>query len=155
MISFKSVGQFIEDLLDRQTANRSLGESDLRLASAALLVHTVAVDGKVKESEMALLKQLLSERFKLSEDELHELIIAAERREREAVDLYGFTSLIKSKTTMAERLKIIEMMWRLVFADGEVDAFEDNLVWRAAELLGVDARDRIMLKKLVESGQVA
>jgi uncharacterized tellurite resistance protein B-like protein len=153
MISFKSVGRFIEDLLDHQTANKDLDEHDLRLASAALLVHTVAVDGKVKECETALLKQLLTDRFKLSPEELHELIIAAERREREAVDLYGFTSLIKSKTTMEERLKIIEMMWRIVFADGEVHAFEDNLVWRAAELMGVESHDRISLKRMVEGEQ--
>jgi uncharacterized tellurite resistance protein B-like protein len=153
MISFKSVGQFIEDLLDRQTADKNLDEHDLRLASAALLVHAVAVDGKVKECETSLLKQLLTDRFNLSPEELHELIVAAERREREAIDLYGFTSLIKSKTTMDERLKIIEMMWRIAFADGEVHTFEDNLVWRAAELLGIESRDRIYLKKMVENEQ--
>jgi uncharacterized tellurite resistance protein B-like protein len=153
MISFKSVGRFIEDLLDKQTADRDIDEHDLRLASAALLVHTVAVDGKVKECETSLLKQLLTDRFNLSPEELHELIVAAERREREAIDLYGFTSLIKSKTTMEERVKIIEMMWRLVFSDGEVHPFEENLVWRAAELLGVESRDRIYLKKMIESEQ--
>jgi uncharacterized tellurite resistance protein B-like protein len=149
MISFKSVGHFIEDLLDRQTGNDELEDHDLRLASAALLAHTVTVDGEAKESETAVLRQLLTERFDLSPEELRELITAAERKEREAIDLYGFTSVIKSRTSLDERLKIIEMMWRLVFADGEVDAFEDNLVWRAAELLGVETRDRMALKKRV------
>lgn len=153
MISFKSVGQFIEDLLDRQTANKDMGDKDLRLASAALLVHVVTVDGKVDDAETETLKRLLAERFNLEGEELRELIIAADRKEREAIDLYGFTSLIKGKATMDERLKIIEMMWRLAFADGEVDALEENLVWRAAELLGVDARDRMTLKRLVRDEQ--
>lgn len=153
MISFKSIGQFFEDLLNGQAAGRRLEDHDLRLASAALLVHTMTIDGKVKESETALLKRLLSEKFGLSPEALHDLMIAAERREREAVDLYGFTALIKTKTTMEERLGVIEMMWRLAFADGEIDAFEENLVWRAAELLGVEARDRLLLKKMVQTEQ--
>jgi uncharacterized tellurite resistance protein B-like protein len=49
----------------------------------------------------------------------------------------------------AGRLRIIEMMWELVYADGEVTEFEDNVVWRAADLLAVSARDRIDLKHRV------
>jgi len=47
------------------------------------------------------------------------------------------------------RLRIVEMMWELVYADGQVTEFEDNVVWRAADLLGVSSRDRIELKQRV------
>jgi hypothetical protein len=47
------------------------------------------------------------------------------------------------------RLRIVEMMWELVYADGQVNEFEDNVVWRAADLLGVSSRDRIDLKHRV------
>ena len=49
--------------------------------------------------------------------------------------------------------RIVEMMWELVFADGKVSEFEDNVVWRAADLLGVSSRDRIDLKHRVEGEQ--
>src|SRR5438046_9668102 len=53
------------------------------------------------------------------------------------------------------RLRIIEMMWELVYADGQVSEFEDNVVWRAADLLGVSSRDRIDLKHRVAARQPA
>jgi len=66
--------------------------------------------------------------------------------EGEAVDLYHFTSVIMRSVNEAGRLRIVEMMWELVYADGQVSEFEDNVVWRAADLLGVSSRDRIDLK---------
>ena len=51
------------------------------------------------------------------------------------------------------RLRIVEMMWELVYADGQVSEFEDNVVWRAADLLGVSSRDRIDLKHRVAERQ--
>ena len=51
------------------------------------------------------------------------------------------------------RLRIVEMMWELVYADGQVSEFEDNVVWRAADLLGVSSRDRIDLKHRVAGRQ--
>ena len=53
------------------------------------------------------------------------------------------------------RLRIIEMMWELVYADGQVSEFEDNVVWRAADLLGISSRDRIELKHQVAERQSA
>ena len=52
------------------------------------------------------------------------------------------------------RLRIIEMMWELVFADGHVTEFEDNIVWRAADLLGISQRDRLNLKHRVADSRL-
>ena len=76
-------------------------------------------------------------------------MVAAEAADREAVDLYGFTSVLKRQLDEKDRERIVEMMWELVFADGKVHEFEDNLVWRAAELLGVSSQARIRLKQAV------
>ena len=77
------------------------------------------------------------------------LISSATRVEGEAVDLYHFTSVIMRSVNEEGRLRIIEMMWELVYADGQVSEFEDNVVWRAADLLGISSRDRIDLKHKV------
>ena len=71
----------------------------------------------------------------------------AEAADKEAVDLYGFTSVLKQQLDVKDRERIVGMMWELVFADGNVHEFEDNLVWRAAELLGVSSQARIRLKQ--------
>ena len=71
--------------------------------------------------------------------------------EGEAVDLYHFTSVIMRSVNDEDRLRIVEMMWELVYADGRVSEFEENVVWRAADLLAISSRDRIELKHRVAS----
>jgi uncharacterized tellurite resistance protein B-like protein len=83
------------------------------------------------------------------------LIASATLVEGDAVDLYHFTSVIMRSVDEAGRLRIVEMMWELVYADGQVSEFEDNVVWRAADLLGVSSRDRIDLKHSVAARQPA
>ena len=97
------------------------------------------------------LHKALAEHFDLSAEEVHRLIIEAERRERDAVDLYKFTSVLRDTLSIERKREIIAMMWRLVFADGKLDPIEDNLIWRTAELLAVPARDRMQLKQMVRA----
>ena len=121
----------------------------MRLASAALLFHVIAVDGEVTADESAALKVLLEQRFGLDDAAAAELMSAAEEADDEAVDLYTFTHVLKAALEPADRERIIELMWKLVYADGSVHEFEDNVVWRVAELLGVSSEDRIRLKQTV------
>lgn len=123
---------------------------DARLATAALAVHTVAIDGVIADSERDKLRGVLKSHFELSDGETEALIAEAHRRDREAVDLYAFTSVLKRALDAEGRLAVIGLLWQLVYADGEVREFEDNLVWRVAELLGVSSRERIRLRKETE-----
>ena len=125
------------------------GALDERLATAALLVHTVAVDGDSSPTERDAVIAALIRHFGLSRGEADHLVEAA--RAREAVDLYGFTSVLKRTLEPEGRERIIELMWEIVYADGGVHEFEDNMVWRVAELLGVSSRDRIKLRKQIEA----
>jgi uncharacterized tellurite resistance protein B-like protein len=124
---------------------------DERLATAALLVHTIAIDGAISEKERKALIAALMRSFDLSRAEADALIERARERDHEAVDLYGFTSVLKRSLDAPGRERVIEMMWEIVFSDGNVHEFEDNMVWRVAELLGVSARDRIKLRKRIEA----
>ncbi len=129
----------------------SLREEELRLASAALLVHASAIDGEVDPSERRKLKTLLQERFDLDGSAVRKLLDEAGAREVESVDLYRFTSVLCRELDQNGRKRVVEMMWEVVLADGVLHEFEANLVWRAAELLGVSTRDRVLLRKAVES----
>ncbi len=73
---------------------------------------------------------------------------AAETADKQAVDLYGFTSVLKQRLDIEERERLVGMMWQLVVCRQRgVHEFEDNLIWRAAELLGVSSDVRIRLKQ--------
>ena len=125
----------------------------MKVAAAALLVHATIVDGEVSRSETEVLRDVLERRFKLDHGQAGRLIKQAVEKEKDSVDLYGFTSVLTRNLDRKGRLQVVEMLWEIVMADGIIHEFEANLVWRAAELLGVTSRDRIRLRKSVEDRQ--
>lgn len=125
-------------------------ETDRRLAIAALLVRTATIDGDFDASERATLKTLFEEHFSLTPEQTEQLLTQAQAHENAAVDLFGFTKIITSTSDVEARRAVVAMMWEVVFADGRVDDYEANLVWRAAELIGVTRRDRIALRQAAE-----
>ena len=147
-----ALAKFFSDLSGTKE-KRSFNEDDLRLTAAALLFHVVAIDGMVSPEERTLLADLLMRCFGLEVSAAERLLREAEAADREAVDLYGFTSVLKRKLDEADRERIVEMMWKLTFADGVVHEFEDKVIWRVAELLGVSSRARIRLKQAVRGKQ--
>ncbi len=148
---FKSLAALLESLGERKDGE-TLGPDEVQLATAALLFHAVAVDGTVREEEMGQLRRLLGAHFQLDEQALNRLLTEAEQRERAAIDIFRFTSVLRDRLSPEEKREIIMMMWRVVYADGELGALEDNLIWRTAELLAVSARERMELKLMVRAG---
>jgi len=132
---------------EKQAAH--FGESDYRLAAAALLIHVVGIDGDISAVEREKLHAVLKSQFDLDDAPTAELIDAATAADRDAVDLYRFTNLINRSLDENGRKRMVEMMWEMVYADGTVTEFEDNVIWRAADLLGVPSRDRIELRRKV------
>jgi uncharacterized tellurite resistance protein B-like protein len=137
------------------TPSGAFASDDARVAVAALLIHMIRIDGVVTDDETVVVRSALDTQFGLSGEALEDVIAEATRRDDEAVDLYGFTSTLKLKLTEEERVEVIELLWRAVFADGVVNELEDNMVWRTAELLGVSTRERMTLRKRVASSQQA
>ena len=141
--------QFIADIVAPQAGDREFGDSDYRLAATALLVHVVSLDGQPTQAEQRKLHNLIESHFGLDRGAADRLIADATQVEGDAVDLYHFTSVIMRSLDEASRKRIVQMMWELVYADGQVTEFEDNVVWRASDLLGISQRDRIDLKHAV------
>jgi uncharacterized tellurite resistance protein B-like protein len=141
---------FIADVVSSETPeHRSFDETGCKLAATALFVHIISLDGTPSDVEIRKLHELIETRFGLDPGTANRLIEAATRVEGDAVDLYRFTSVIMRSLNDEDRLRIVEMMWELVYADGHVSEFEENVVWRAADLLAVSSRDRIDLKHRV------
>jgi uncharacterized tellurite resistance protein B-like protein len=144
-----SLRNFVSELTGGQKHPARFEENDYRLAAAALLIHASTIDGNMNGTERDRLRGVLKSRFALDDAATEELIDISTLAENEAVDLYRFTSLLNRTLDEAGRLGIVEMMWQVVFADGRVNEFEDNLMWRAADLLGVSSRDRIAIRRRV------
>ncbi|SKA06451.1 TerB family tellurite resistance protein [Consotaella salsifontis] len=127
-------------------AGSSLGPDDPRVAAAALLVHVERADGRMTEAERESLRAALATEFSLSEDEIDRVTDAGGQADAEAVDLYRFTNVLMHALDAQGRVRFIELLWEVTFADGEVHELEDNLIWRIADLLGVSTRDRMLMK---------
>jgi uncharacterized tellurite resistance protein B-like protein len=122
---------------------------DYRVAAAALLVHVATLDGDLSAPARDRLRALLTAQFSLTEALTEELIEAAVAADRDAVDFYHFTSLLMRTLDERGRLRVVEMLWEIAFADGVISEFEDNALWRVADLLGISSRDRIALRQSV------
>jgi uncharacterized tellurite resistance protein B-like protein len=146
---FEAFRNFVAEFVDGEKHPTQFADDDYRLAAAAMLVHAAAIDGEMSPSERDKLHAVIRERFNLDDAATDELITKATAAEHEAVDLYHFTHQLNRALDEAGRAKIVEMMWQIVYADGQRDELEDNLIWRAADLLGVSPQERIALRQRV------
>jgi uncharacterized tellurite resistance protein B-like protein len=148
---FESFRKFLPEVSEGSRHPTHFEHDDYRLAAAALLVHTATIDGNMSDRERDRLHAVVKRQFGLDEAMTDELVAEAAEAEHEAVDLYHFTSLINRSLDEDGRRRIVEMMWEIIYADGRVTEFESNLMWRAADLLGISSRERIELGQRVAS----
>ena len=142
---FERVLSFLRDLPAGAGAQPS--SDDPRVAASALLYHVMNADGVRQGVEWERFKSVLSESYSISGAELEALVAAGERADNEAIDLYAFTSVLKRHLDAEGRKAFIGLMWEIVYADGELHELEDNTVWRVAELIGVERRDRVEARR--------
>ncbi|BDA86705.1 hypothetical protein Sa4125_42470 [Aureimonas sp. SA4125] len=136
-----------------ETPDRARAD-DPRVAAAALLYHVSAADGIVSEAELESLKASLAHEFGLDADAADELLDAGREADQDAVDLYRFTSVLLQSLDEAARIRFVELLWEITYADGDVHELEDNTIWRVADLLGVSTRDRMLMKQEAASRHV-
>ena len=92
---------------------------------------------------------LLKAAFQLDDLTVAQLIDQSAEVARNAVDLYRFTRTLREALDNESRHQTVRMMWEIVYADGKPNEFEANIIWRAADLLGVSSRQRVALRQLV------
>jgi uncharacterized tellurite resistance protein B-like protein len=146
---FESFKNFVSEFVDGEKHPGQFADNDYRLAAAALLVHAAAIDGDILPSERDRLHAVIKQGFGLDDEATSELIAKATAAEQESVDLYHFTQALNRALDEPGRARVIAMMWEIVYADGQRDELEDNLLWRAADLLGVSPRERIELRRRI------
>lgn len=121
-------------------------EHRLQLAAAALLIETARADFSEDEAEQASLRSLLCETLDLSPEEVDTLLRQAGEQLDEATSLYDFTRVINDHYSAAHKLELVSSMWRVAYADGRLDKYEEYLIRQVAELIYVPHSDYIRVK---------
>jgi uncharacterized tellurite resistance protein B-like protein len=153
MVMLQEIKRLFAELSSGGKHTSHFDSDDYRVAAAALLVHVATLEGDLSETARAKLRALLKAQFDLDDALTDELIDTAVTADREAVDFYHFTHLLMRSLNEGGRLKVVEMLWEMVFVDGGVSEFEDNVLWRVADLLAISPRDRIALRQRVAGEQ--
>lgn len=117
------------------------------VAAVALFFHVIGADGVIDEIESDKLRSLIAQEYDLSGAEMRKLIEAGEQADREAVDLFQFTSILNRSLEADAKVHFIELLWNLAYADGYRHELEDHVVWRIADLMGVSSRDRVLARQ--------
>ena len=116
----------------------------------ALLIHAAKIDDNYTDVEKKIIKKALISLNTVTSSEAEELLKKGEAIERESNQIVAFTREIK-KNSMEFRLKIIEILWKIVYSDGSSDSYESNLIRRVCGLLYISDRDRGMIKLKIKN----
>ena len=132
----------LNDLLDRllpppAQAGTEATEHVLQLATAVMPVEVMRADASFHAGEREAVRAALRDKFALSADEAQRLAELAEVAARDATDLFSFTSRINERFDMPQKLRMVEHMWRVAYADGHLGDHERHVLWRVADLLHV------------------
>jgi uncharacterized tellurite resistance protein B-like protein len=144
----QAIKQFFEQ-------NISLAQTDdidhqLKLATAALLIEMMQQDARIHEGEQNAVREVLQNNFNLTDNETLQLCELAKQELDNAVGSHQFTSLIARNYSQAEKIRIIEYLWRVAYADNHLDPLEEHMVRQIAELIYVPHRDFIRTKHKVQ-----
>ncbi|MDY6981018.1 MAG: TerB family tellurite resistance protein [Pseudomonadota bacterium] len=141
---------FEQNLSPEQTGD---DEHALKLATAALLIEMMQQDGKTTDDEILAVKSALQSKFGLTESETHTLFDLAREETRQAVDFYQFTRLINDQFSPEKKIKVIEYLWGIAYSDNHLDAHEEHMIRRIADLLYVSHKDMMKTKHKVQAAQ--
>ena len=144
----KKIKEFFEQNMSLETEVDI--EHRLKLATAALMIEIMKQDGETKNEEVEAVKQSLQTKFELTKIEIDELFALASEEAKQSVDLYQFTSLIREHFSQEKKIKTIEYLWAIAYADNHLDSHEEHLIRRVSDLLYVTHQDFMKAKHKIQ-----
>ena len=127
-----------------------VSEHSLQLATTALLVEMMKADTAVSDEERRAVVKTIQSQFHLNDEETNELLQVAEEKIRKATGYFEFTSLINKGLSYEQKVKVIEHLWEIAFADSRLDKYEEHMVRKIAGLIYVEHKDYIEAKLRVK-----
>ena len=151
----KKIQSFFETHLNPNVAPSQQVSRDhvVKLTSSALLIELMQSDNEVTKEEQAAVLKALKDSFKLKQDELDELLELAKSEVEDATSLHQFTSLVNEHYQPEEKKELLEALWYVAFADGNIDRYGDNLIRRICELIHLSHADFIQAKLKVQASR--
>lgn len=126
-------------------------DHEIKIATAALMIEIGLADAHLQKEEWALIKRTMQETFNISSEDTEELIAIAESEIDHSVSLYEFTRLLNDRLSRDERVRIIEMLWQVAYADNVLDKYEEYYIRKIADLLYIGHADYIKAKLRMEN----
>lgn len=146
------IKQFFESRFIAESGSSELdSEHALRLAMASLMIEVAESDYENSPSEREALLTIVKQSFDLEEAEANEMIELAQKEHTESTDYFQFTSLINQNYSAAQRIVLIENLWKIAFADKVLDKHEVHVIRRIADLIHVSHSDFIASKLRVQT----
>ena len=140
----------LKDLFDSLSPQPAAGPAEqehaLQLACAVLLVEVMRAEPDLKAEERTAVMSALRRKFTLAPDELDRLVELADEKARSANDFFAFTSTLNDRLDHGQKVHVVELMWQVAYADGNVDASENHLISKVAGLLHVTHGEYIAAK---------
>ncbi|MCU7836686.1 MAG: TerB family tellurite resistance protein [gamma proteobacterium symbiont of Taylorina sp.] len=147
----EKIKQFFDDNLS--VAQEKESEHQLQLATTALFIEMMLQDGKQHKNEIEAVKKAIKIHFNISAHELDELFLLAEHELKLATDYYQFTQLINNNFSQTQKIKIIENLWTIAYADSHLDDLEEHMVRKIADLIHVPHMQFIKAKVKIQNGK--
>ena len=140
----------IKDLLSNFSNQEEVIENDkissLDKACSALLIEVAYADKIFDESEINSLKESLKETYSIDEEIINELISDAKKTVDESTSLYEYTRVVNDEFDYSDKLELLSRIWKLAFADGNLDKYEDHLIRKISDLIHISHSDFIKIK---------
>ena len=126
---------------------------DIRIATCALLLEISNIDGEFSETERENIISILKKDYHLSDEHTTAILEASNEELKGSIDLWQFTNLINQNYSLEEKIRVIETVWRIAYADGRLDKHEDYLVHKLAKLLRLSHKQLIDAKLRVKESE--
>jgi uncharacterized tellurite resistance protein B-like protein len=133
------------------TDDKHENELTLEIACSVLLCEVMLADGQLETAEQKKLNDIISKQFQLTPDEVSEIIKHALVLCENATDFYQFTSKINEKYSLEQRIKMLELLWQVAYADGELASIEEHIIRKIADLLHLRHSEYIQTKLNIQS----
>ncbi len=134
-----------------QTPHEPFSEADRRLACAALLIEVAVIDNEFDGDELAAMKQVLAEQFAVPTEDLDGLVAMAQNESSDSVSMHQFTQAINNHCSPEEKFELVTGMWRVAFADGDLDKYEEYIIRKVSDLIYLPHGDFIRAKQAARS----
>lgn len=142
----RTLKDLFDSLSQRESPSPADEEHRLQLACAVLLMEVMRAEPDLRDEERQAVMAALRRKFTLSPDEVERLVELADEKARTANDFFGFTSTLNDSLGHEQKVRVVEYMWQVAYADGEIDENENHLISKVAGLLHVTHGEYIAAK---------